>query len=113
MKDRIVTVIDNNGDSWHLEFDSSKVKDSEALHHLLTEALPTDEYSVTFKNLKNFAIKKVNDDDTIAHINYASTLDGAMVNINQLANLYKGTKFYVIDSAGRIVAEAYESAKEN
>lgn len=113
MKTRIVIITDIKGDSWHLEFDSSKVSDSEALHYLLVEALPSDEYTVTFNSLNNFAIKKVNDDGTIAHINYASTLDGAMVNINQLADLYKGTKFYVIDSAGRIVAEAQITRKEN
>lgn len=113
MKTRIVTILDSNGDSWHLDFDSSKVSDSEALHYLLTDALPSSEYTATFKNLNNFAIKKVNDDGTIAHINYTSALDSAMVNINSLADLYKGTKFYVIDSAGHIVAEAQITRKEN
>jgi hypothetical protein len=54
--DRIVQVTESEdiyAKEYSLEFDSSKYRDSEALHILLCEIQPGDKYTIEFKNLEN------------------------------------------------------------
>lgn len=47
-----ICVIQSAYGNWHLEFNSTEKKDSEALHELLTQCDPGDEYTVYFANEK-------------------------------------------------------------
>jgi hypothetical protein len=44
-------------------------------------------------------------------INTTDSADSAIANINALADLYKGTKFYAVDSFGRMFAESIVMCK--
>jgi hypothetical protein len=50
MREVIVTST-SNGDSGTLPFDPAEVTDSEALHFLLCQLYPSEEYTVTFRNI--------------------------------------------------------------
>lgn len=51
---RTITIISNStGEKFEMEFSSVSVKDSKALHHLLSFVDPGDDYTVVFKNLEN------------------------------------------------------------
>jgi hypothetical protein len=56
------------------------------------------------------AIRMLDSGDS-RHVNFMPNVEGAIKNINLLAGLYKGTKFYAIDSTGRIFAEAIVTRK--
>jgi hypothetical protein len=50
METRVIT-IKNSLETWEMKFDPDKLKDSEALHHLLGFVDPGEEYTVQFKNV--------------------------------------------------------------
>jgi len=51
MDNRIVVILSDEVSN-SFQFDSNKLKDSEALHQLLCEIHPGDNYSVVFKNIE-------------------------------------------------------------
>lgn len=47
MENRVIVIQSEYG-NWHMQFDSNSKKDSEALHELLCEVDPGDEYTIYF-----------------------------------------------------------------